>query len=249
MDYQEINARTVDRWVEEGWEWGIPVSHETYLRALEGDWEVFMSPTKPVPKYWFGELKGKKLLGLAAGGGQQMPIFAALGAQCTVLDYSARQIESERMVAAREGYAIDILRADMTKPLPFGDESFDIIVHPVSNCYVEDVHSIWRECSRVLRPGGLLICGLDNGMNFILDDTETYLANTLPFNPLQNPEQMRQLEEGGSGVQFSHTAEDQLGGQLKAGFVLTDIYEDTNGRGNLHDHGVPSFWVTRAKKC
>ncbi len=50
------------------------------------------------------------------------------------------------------------------------------------------------------------------------------------------------------GVQFSHTAEEQLGGQLKAGLVITDIYEDTNGSGRLHELNIPTFWATRAVK-
>ena len=77
MNYQDINAQTIDRWIEEGWEWGIPIDHETYLRAKNGMWDVLLTPTKFVPHAWFGELKGKKVLGLASGGGQQMPIFAA----------------------------------------------------------------------------------------------------------------------------------------------------------------------------
>jgi AcrR family transcriptional regulator len=71
---------------------------------------------------------------LASGGGQQMPVFAALGAFCTVLDYSPLQLESERVVAEREGYDIKIIRGDMTKRLPFEDNEFDIVFHPVSNC-------------------------------------------------------------------------------------------------------------------
>ena len=102
-DYTELNSKTIDRWIDEGWEWGIPVSHETYKKALDGDWSVLLTPTKPVPREWFGELRGKKLLGLASGGGQQIPLFTAAGAECTVLDYSEKQLESERRVAEREG--------------------------------------------------------------------------------------------------------------------------------------------------
>ena len=106
MDYQKINAETIDRWVEEGWEWGQPISHEKYIKARHGIWDVVLTPTKKVPHEWFGDLTGKKVLGLASGGGQQMPVFAALGADCTVLDYSVKQLESERYVAEREGYDI-----------------------------------------------------------------------------------------------------------------------------------------------
>lgn len=248
MPYQEINALTIDRWVEAGWEWGIPISHETYLEALAGRWTLLLTPTKPLPRDWLGDVRGKKVLGLAAGGGQQMPILAALGAECTVLDYSRRQLESEEMVSRREGYEIRILRADMTKPLPFPDGEFDLILHPVSNCYVREVKPIWRECFRVLAPGGVLLAGLDNGLNFVFDETETTVTHTLPFDPLQDETLRRELEAGDDGMQFSHTAEEQLGGQLEAGFRLTGIYEDFNGSGSLHDHRVPTFWATRAEK-
>lgn len=248
MNYQDINAATIDRWVENGWQWGNPVSHETCLEAVKGNWDVLLTPTNPVPHHWFGDLKGKKVLGLASGGGQQMPIFAVLGAQCTVLDYSPRQLESERLVAEREDYHITIIRADMTKPLPFPDEAFDLIFHPVSNCYVEEVRPIFRECFRVLKHGGIFLAGLDNGINFLVDTDEKAIVNTMPFNPLKNEEQRRQLEEEDDGMQFSHTLEEQIGGQLEAGFRLTHLYGDTNGEGYLHEHNIETFLATRAVK-
>ena len=244
--YQDVNAETIDRWVDEGWEWGRPIDHETFLAAQAGEWNVLLTPTKPVPHEWLGELAGARVLGLAAGGGQQMPVFAALGARCTVLDYSPRQLESERMVAAREGYGIDVVRADMTKPLPFENDSFDLVFHPVSNCYVREVEPIFRECARVLRPGGVLVCGLDIGINYVVDEAEERIVRGLPFDPIANPELMRELEADDAGVQFSHTLEEQIGGQLAAGFVLTNIFEDTNGEGRLHELGIPSFIATRA---
>ena len=246
--YQDINAETIDRWIAEGWEWGRPIGHEAFERARRGEWDVLLTPTKAVPHSWFGELRGKRVLGLASGGGQQMPLFAAQGAVCTVLDYSKRQLESERAVAAREGYDIEIVRADMSKPLPFPDESFDLIFHPVSNCYVREVRPIWRECLRVLRPGGRLLAGLDNGLNFITDDEEREIVNRLPFDPLANPDQMELLRRTDGGVQFSHTLSEQIGGQLEAGFRLLALYEDTNGSGRLHELGIPSFVATLSEK-
>jgi ubiquinone/menaquinone biosynthesis C-methylase UbiE len=99
-----------------------------------------------------------------------MPVFSALGAVCTVVDLSDAQLASERLVAKREGYSIDVVKADMAQPLPFPDASFDLIFHPVSNCYVADVLHVWRECCRVLKPGGRLPAGMDNGLNFLFDD-------------------------------------------------------------------------------
>ena len=253
MNYTDINAQTWDSWAANGCEWSLPISHEDYENAKAGRWGVYLTPTKFVPAEWFGSLRGKKQLGLASGGGQQMPIFAALGASCTVLDYSKHPLQSETMVAERDGYPIEIIRGDMTKRLPFADETFDLIFHPVSNCYVEDVQHVWNECYRVLRRSGTLLAGFDNGMNFLFDDDGTVpltAANKLPFNPLTMPESERsRMISAGEGLQFSHSMEEQIGGQLKAGFRLVDLYEDRDreGCGILREF-VPQYMATRSVK-
>ena len=246
--YTDINAQTIDRWVENDWEWGRPITHEQYLAATQGDWSIVLTPTKPVPREWFPDLKGLDLLGLACGGGQQMPLFAAAGARCTVLDYSERQLASERMVAAREGYEINIVRADMTQPLPFANESFDVIVHPVSNCYIREIEPLWRECYRILKPGGVLLAGMDNGINYLFDNEETTLTHSLPYDPLNDEALLAEGLKNDEGIQFSHTFEEQVGGQLKAGLVLTHLFEDVNGWGRLHEFHVPTMLATRAVK-
>lgn len=246
--YTDINAETIDSWVASGWEWGKPISHETYLEAQKGKLQVLLTPTRPVPPEWFCRMPGAKILGLASGGGQQIPVFSALGADCTVLDYSERQLESERMVAAREGYAVRLVKADMTKPLPFEDESFDLIFHPVSNCYIEDVMPVWKECFRVLKKGGILLSGLDNGLNYAWDEEKEALRFSLPFNPLKDKKAYEASLARDDGIQFSHTIEEQIGGQLAAGFQLTDLYGDTNGEGRLHMLNIPTFWATRSVK-
>jgi SAM-dependent methyltransferase len=246
--YQDINSKTIDKWVDEGWKWSLPISPEEYENAKKGNWDVVLTPTKPVPKSWFPELSGLKVLGLASAGGQQMPIFAALGAKCTVLDYSKKQLDAERMVAAREGYDIEIVEADMSKRLPFADETFDMIFHPVSNVYVKDVNSIFKECYRILKKGGVLLSGLDNAVNFLIDEAEEKIVNKLPYDPTTNIELYEKSIKNDWGIQFSHTLEEQIGGQLVAGFTLTNIYEDTNGEGRLHDLNIPTFFATRSVK-
>ena len=248
MNYQKINSQIIDQWCKEGWQWGQPISHETYQNALKGQWEVYLTPTKPVPHHWFGDLKGKKILGLASGGGQQIPIFTALGAHCTVLDYSKEQCNSEKLVAKREGYEVKILQEDMTKRLPFEDETFDIIFHPVSNCYIEKVEPVFQECYRVLKKGGLFLGGYDIGINYVFDIDEKYIKYSLPFNPLKNKEHYEFVLKNNDGIQFSHTIEEQINGQLQASFRLLNLYDDTNGCGNIHDHNIPSFIATLAVK-
>ena len=85
-------------------------------------------------------------------------------------------------------------------------------------------------------------------MNYIVDAEEKQIINELPFNPLRNPEQMKQLEADDAGVQFSHSLEEQIGGQLEAGFMLLALYEDTNGEGRLHELHIPTFLAMRSRK-
>jgi SAM-dependent methyltransferase len=252
-NYTEINSKAIDSWANNDWVWSRPISQENFHKAKLGEWSVLLTPLKVVPKEWFlpflkdEKLDGAKLLGLASGGGQQMPIFAALRADCTVLDYSDKQLESERMVSAREGYTINITKVDMTKPLPFGDGIFDIIFHPVSNCYVEDVYHVWNECYRVLKKGGVLLAGMDNGLSYLSEEDNLLLiVNKLPYNPLKDEALYKRCVQIDGSVQFSHTIEEQIGGQLKAGFTLTDLYEDTDNDG-IGEY-APNFIATRAVK-
>lgn len=246
--YQKINKRTIDKWIEEGWEWGKPISHEDYINATRGEWKVYLTPTVPVPMEWIGDLRGKKVLGLASGGGQQMPIFNALGAECTVLDFSSKQIDSELFVANREGYKIATVEGDRTQTLPFEDETFDLIFHPVSNCYVEDVYSVFNEAYRIMKKGGIFLAGLNNEINYIVDAAEKEIVWKMPFNPVKDEEARKFMVEEDAGMQFSHNMTEQIGGQLKAGFTLLDIYEDTNGLGRLHELNIKTYIATKSVK-
>ena len=151
-------------------------------------------------------------------------------------------------MSKREGYEIRIIRADMSKKLPFDNETFDLIFHPVSNCYVREIKNIWKECHRILKSRGLLLAGFDLFTNYIVDDKEEGIIFSLPFDPLSNPKQMKFLQDRDDGIQFSHSLEEQIGGQLEAGFTLLDLYEDTYGEGRLHKMNIPTYLATLSMK-
>ena len=92
------------------------------------------------------------------------------------------------------------------------------------------------------------MAGFQNGINYLFWEDETRITQHLPFDPLINPDQMELLKKEDHGIQFSHTIEEQIGGQLRAGFELLDIYEDTNGDGELKKRGVAGYYATLARK-
>src|SRR5215218_1019238 len=162
MEVPEYNRGAWDRQVEDGNPWSVPVGPEVIEAARRGQWEVLLTEKKPVPRSWFPEMAGADVLCLASGGGQQAPTFAAAGASVTVLDNSPLQLAQDRFVAEREALDLKTVQGDMRDLSAFADESFDLIFHPVSNLFVPELAPMWRECFRVLRPGGSLLAGFLN---------------------------------------------------------------------------------------
>src|SRR5215203_7154866 len=168
-DTVEYNSNAWDALVGRGDKWTIPVSTEEINRARAGKWSVVLTPSKPVPRDWFGDVKGRDILCLGSGGGQQAPVLAAAGANVTSFDNSAKQLESDRLVAEREGLKIRLEKGDSADLSRFANESFDLIFHPCSNCFMPELQPIWNECFRVLRPGGNLLTGFTKPELFIFD--------------------------------------------------------------------------------
>lgn len=252
MDILSFNREAWNKQVESGNPWTLPVSPEQIQAAREGDWGILLTPTISVPRAWFPvELHGADVLCLACGGGQQGPILAAAGANVTVFDNSPRQLERDRFVAGRDGLEIRTVQGDMADLAAFADGSFDLVFNPVSTCFVPDVRPIWRECYRVLRQGGALLAGFVQPHRYCLDERDgaLFARFPLPYSDLTSIEPAERAERYGADapLEFSHTFNDLLGGQMAAGFHLVDLFEDTDP-GELLSSFMPSFMATRALK-
>lgn len=250
IDVRSYNREQWDRQVAAGNPWTLPVSPELIAEARQGRWDVVLTPRKPVPKAWFPPLEGRDVLGLACGGGQQGPIFAALGARVAILDNSPRQLAQDREVARREGLGIALHEGDMRDLSMFAEGSFDLVFHPVSNCFIHEVRPVWHEAFRVLRPGGILLAGFCNPALYLFDGPglergEFLVRHTLPFDPRTfDPETLAHEFGNNSPLEFSHSLEDQIGGQLDAGFRLTALFEDAAD--DALGRRMPTFIATRA---
>lgn len=258
MNVREHNRAAWDRLVANGDRWTVPVSTDTIARARRGVLQLLLTPSRPVPQEWYPVLRDLKTLCLASGGGQQAPSLAAAGAIVTVLDNSPRQLAQDRFVADREGLAIETVEGDMADLSVFADSTFGMIFHPVSNCFMPDVRPVWRECFRVLRPGGVLLAGFTNPVRYIFDVAELDRGNlkveyAIPYSDqveLRDPERQRQILEEQEPYEFGHTLDDQIGGQLDAGFMLTGFFEDRyhEAVGDVISRYLPTFIATRSVK-
>jgi SAM-dependent methyltransferase len=255
MDVREYNRRAWDREVERGNRWTVPVGPEVIAAARRGEWSIVLTPTKPVPRGWFPLVAGLDVLCLASGGGQQGPVLAAAGARVTVFDNSPRQLARDREVAARDGLAVATVEGDMRDLSAFPDAAFGLVVHPCSNCFVPDVRPVWREAFRVLRPGGVLLAGFVNPVLYVFDDAaasdrgELLARHPIPYSDLTSltDAERRRYTDKDEPLCYGHTLDDQIGGQLAAGFVLTGFFEDSDP-GHPLAKLIPTFIATRAVK-
>jgi SAM-dependent methyltransferase len=257
-DVYGYNRLAWNRLVDRGNRWTVPVTSAEVDTARDGHLQLLLTPSLAVPAEWFPPLKDARVLALASGGGQQGPLLAAAGAEVTVLDASEEQLAQDRDVASREGLFVRTVQGDMQDLSAFEDGSFDLVFHPCSNCFAQDVRVVWREAARVLKPGGVLLAGFVNPVLFSADPRrlkagEVLLRFPVPYSDVDNLDDpaVAEFMARGEPLMFGHTLTDQLGGQMAAGFTLTHMYEDP-GAGDpdtaAFEELMPLYVATRATK-
>lgn len=250
MDIVNHNKSAWDNYVDKKDRWTIPVSEEELEQVKKGIWSIVLTPNKTVPHDWFPDFKGLKILGLASGGGQQGPILATLGADVTIFDNSEKQLEQDKVLSDKLNLGIKTVQGDMKDLSVFEEDSFDLIFNPCSIVFVDNILPVWKECFRVLKPGGILMTGLINPIAFQIDEESLKLIYKQPFSDLHSlpPEELEELKNKKEALTFGHSLTDQIGGQLDAGFMVTAMFEDLWDEEHKMDAFLPSFIATRAVK-
>jgi SAM-dependent methyltransferase len=171
----------------------------------------------------------------------------------TVLDNAPHQLRQDREVAQREGLDVLTVEGDMRDLSMFADGTFDLVFQPVSNVFVPDVRPVWGEAHRVLRPGGVLLAGFDNPIVYVFDaeqaENRLIVRYPLPYSDMEH------LDDGSlqyrlacrEPLEWSHTFESQIAGQLEAGFVITGFYEDSDPAEPTAAY-MPGYFATRSFK-
>jgi len=187
------------------------------------------------PMGWLGgNVVGKRLLCLAAGGGRQSAIYATAGAEVTVVDISPAMLELDRQVARRRALSIRLVQASMDRLDMLTDASFDIVVHPVSTCYVPDVLPVFREVARVLRPGGIYVSQHKSPTSLQASHSrdatacyriehDYYRSDAIP-TPREESSASKRLRERGA-IEYLHRWEQLIGGICRNAMVIEDFIE------------------------
>jgi len=254
MDILEHNRMAWNEEVKNGNIWTISVNKDELDAAAAGDFKIVLTPYKPVPKEWLGEIKGKHILCLASGGGQQGPILAAAGAHVTVFDNSDEQLKKDRQASEAYDLKIKTVQGNMQDLNCFADRSFDLIIHPVSNCFIDDILPVWKESCRVLKSGGSLLSGFANPLMYMIDwedadqSKKCELKHSIPYSDLDSlsDHTIKKYINDKTPFEFGHSLSDQIQGQIDAGFVVAGLYEDKGEP--LLDPLTDVYIATRAVK-
>jgi len=255
MDFLQYNREAWNHQVDKKDKWTIPVSKDEIEQARKGIFSIALTPSKAVPTEWFGYLKDADVLCLASGGGQQVPIFAALGANVVSFDNSDNQLKQDEITCHENNLSVKTIQGDMRDLSVFEDESFDLIFNPCSTCFIDDVLPLWKECFRVLKKGGVLLTGFSNPFMYLFDQEKRdknilEVKYTLPYSDIDSltDEERKRYTDINDPLVYSHTLTSQIGGQLKAGFHLVDFFEDNWNGSEIEDKYFPSFIATKALK-
>ncbi|WP_081105544.1 methyltransferase [Streptococcus gordonii] len=81
-----------------------------------------------------------------------------------------------------------------------------------------------------------------------MDNEEKEIIWKMPFNPLKDKAAKEYMIKENAEMQLSYNITELIGGQLKAGFTLLDIYEDTNGSGRLHELNIKTYIAIKSVK-
>jgi len=190
----------------------------------------FANPLGTVDKIgWLGgDIRGQRVLCLAAGGGRHGPLYAAAGAIVTVVDLSPAQLELDRQVAAERRLELKTVEASMDDLPMFSADEFDIVIQPVSTCYLPDVGPVYREVARVTQSGGLYISQHKSPVSLQTDVQRSPRGYELiePYyrcGPLPPVIGSPHREEG--TLEYLHRWEELIGQMCRAGFVIEDLVE------------------------
>ena len=206
-----------------------------------------------------GPVAGQRVLCLAAGGGKHGPLFAALGAQVTVVDLSPQMLELDRRVAAGRGLRVATVEASMDALPMFGDATFDMVIQPVSTCYVADILAVYREVARVTASGGIYVSQHKQPASLQAEATGSvrgYLLNEPYYRDGPLPPVVDGLQHREAGtMEFLHRWEELIGGLCRSGFILEDLAEPRHADARASPgsfahrcHYAPPFVTLKARR-
>ena len=220
------NARVWDEYARNQRRFARPVTDKEFAARVEA---VMKDP------FLGGRFVDRKLLCLGSGGGMQSALYAAAGAEVTVVDISPEMLALDREVAAERGLMVTTIEASIDSLEALPASRFETVIQPVCTCYVPDVETVYRQVARVICSGGLYVSQHKQPSSLqasVKSGNLGYLLETPYYHtgPLPSVSGSPHREEG--TFEFLHRWESLLGGLCRSGFAIEDFTEPIHGDSN-----------------
>ena len=194
----------------------------------------FQNPLRTVDQVgWLGDsIRGWRVLCLAAGGGRHGPLYAAAGAEVTVVDISGRMLELDRQVATERKLNLRTVETSMDNLIGLSNDAFDLVIQPVSTCYVPQIAPVYAEVARVLRSGGLYISQHKSPVSLQADiefGPHGYGLRQPYYQTSSLPDVAGSLHRESGTLEYLHRWEEILGQMCRQGMLIEDLYEPNLG--------------------
>jgi SAM-dependent methyltransferase len=178
---------------------------------------------------WLGEsIAGQNVLCLAAGGGRHGPIYCAAGANVTVVDLSPVMLEMDKKEAQKRSMNIRTICTSMENLSMLDPASFDLVIHPVSTCYVPDVQPVFQAIARVSKPNALYISQHKQPASLQVlarPNEHGFHIRHQYYRTDRLPDEADSLVREAGTHEYLHRWEQIIGGICRAGFVIEDLVE------------------------
>jgi ubiquinone/menaquinone biosynthesis C-methylase UbiE len=193
--------------------------------------EELQAPLRTIdPVGWLKDgIEGWNVLCLAAGGGRHGPLYAAAGGRVTVVDLSPAMLEIDRHLAKQLKLDIRTIETSMDQLGMLPDGEFDLVIHPVSTCYLPSLERLFPEIARVTRDRGLYISQHKQPIN-LQSSLETHLGQYViehayyDRTAVPQAKQPSKLREPNTR-EYAHSWQAIMGGICRSGFQISDVAE------------------------
>lgn len=211
----------------------------------EQERSVYAESNKRVVRTRFERLNGEKLLDLGCGYGFYTDYFRSIGAGAIGVDASEKMIEIARERYPQSEFSV----MDITVPLPFENNQFDILFSNQVFMDIEDIDFVFSECNRVLKKDGILYYSIVHPAFYDghwLKDSNGYMYAKSVEKYIE-PYQFSN-EFWGETEHFHRPLSYYLNVAAKYGFVLKQAYEPVSYDGKSKNNDLPLFFFAEYVK-